>query len=82
MADHCKIYFISPDGHVIIKEEAKKSGVSDVLDQSTKITAVLFEKCKKFSQIFFTEFPQVLHFLLLHFVALWDYSRCSTQDKK
>jgi hypothetical protein len=25
MADHCKIYFISPDGHVIIKEEAKKS---------------------------------------------------------
>jgi hypothetical protein len=26
MADHCKIYFISPDGHVIIKEEAKKSG--------------------------------------------------------
>jgi hypothetical protein len=71
MADHCKIYFISPDGHVIIKEEAKKSGLSDVLNQANKknqnFTAVPFQKVQKIFSRFLRSF---LKFYIFYFCIL------------
>jgi hypothetical protein len=74
MADHCKIYFISPDGQgVIIKEEAKKSGVSDVLNQSNKknqnFTAVPFPKVQKILSRFLRSFLKFNNF----YFAFWSF---------